>query len=1202
MGSRLEEEVLRDAKKGRHAGDSSTDLVDCDMGNMDTDAGISPDPVLPRDSEQPPLDSRASYASVVHDAGLTNKVAADATVLAPDKVIVRDEDCVVDRSGRFPKIKFADHVHDQIDLCMSQAIIVRLLGRNIGYQVLLNRLHALWHPRGEFQLIDLDSNYFLVRFEDPRDYELALTEGPWTLFGCYLTVQPWSRSFSTSEKHPSHVVVWVRLPGLPYRYYSKALFRRIAAIIGTVVKVDYNTQAGDRGKFARLAIMVDLNAPLVPCIGIDGFVQKLEYEGLQQICYGCGIYGHSKESCPKSNPGKDSESLDNGSSTVSITTSTLSKKPEELFGPWMTVDNRRRRSESDVTEPIPIDSIDTESPSSMTVTAAVSLGQPSSSTIRPFQAHDSGKNAAYIASNPPRKSKNSSSVSIRPSVVPMVSGQLVTLVEHHPSMRNVDHRAVTILEQGHGKEASGVVGVDKTRGFKVRNSKENAKSGLLIRKPSSAKTVSRPVLTDWVNNVQADLNAIALHKEASPAGSSKVIINQAGMLELQPSFPGLNGKDGLLSDPSLVTVDGEVISDQWMECNLVGSPSFGRETLNWDLMFAAILWNLWLHRNVVVFNSEGEDWGSIVIRSKWLVNSIVVASHNADHLVMRIADKGTDIVQITVQGKKEADACFEIKNTLVQKNYNIPLVADIHFAPSAALRVAECFDKIRVNPVNFADRRAQFEQLEYTDDEYQKELEHIEQVETAFEFAKICRNLDYHNFVFSMKASNPVVMVQAYHLLVAEMYVNGWDYPPHLGATEVGEGEDGRMKSAIGIGTLLQLSCRGPEMLHNYGDFKNEFGKSGSFVDNVILYLQDGLGDTIIVSLTEPPKEEIDPCERLVNVGMKVAELQQGVTPFEENHRHYFDFQRRSGQLPTLKEGEEVDYRGVLHRDGLVLMSISLDQLKLSSQLHSNMSKQELAKRLAPKRLIDIGMGIITPLSEQLRKPLPNAIALVNLKELSTRVYKLLPEGTCLAVSVHGDEPYEELETLKDIDATMLHHNVPCVEDKIGRVHAARRLFEYLSDNRLDFPVSVYNFFPNAGMTWSLMLVPMLEPFWWMDSGMPQKSAKICLTWLVFCLQEYVACPSCARTLFDLQEIITQIREKTSHLPGVSIAIMGCIINGSGEMTDADFGYVGGAPGKIDLYVGKTVVKRGIAMEYATDALVQLIKDHGRWVDPPKEE
>uniref|UniRef100_A0A224XF69 4-hydroxy-3-methylbut-2-en-1-yl diphosphate synthase (ferredoxin), chloroplastic n=1 Tax=Hypericum perforatum TaxID=65561 RepID=A0A224XF69_HYPPE len=618
--------------------------------------------------------------------------------------------------------------------------------------------------------------------------------------------------------------------------------------------------------------------------------------------------------------------------------------------------------------------------------------------------------------------------------------------------------------------------------------------------------------------------------------------------------------------------------------------------------------------------------------------------------VMRIADQGADLVRITVQGKREADACFDIKNTLVQKNYNIPLVADIHFAPSVALRVAECFDKIRVNPGNFADRRAQFETLEYTEDDYQKELEHIEQVftplvekckkygramrigtnhgslsdrimsyygdsprgmvESAFEFARICRKLDFHNFVFSMKASNPVVMVQAYRLLLAEMYVNGWDYPLHLGVTEAGEGEDGRMKSAIGIGTLLQ----------------------------------DGLGDTIRVSLTEPPEEEIDPCRRLANLGTRAAEIQQGVAPFEEKHRHYFDFQRRSGQLPVQKEGEEVDYRGVLHRDGSVLMPVSLDQLKapellyksLAAKLVVGMPFKDLATvdsillrelppvedtdaRLALKRLIDISMGVIAPLSEQLTKPLPHAMVLVNLKELSTGAYKLLPEGARLVVSVRGDESYEELEILKGIDATMILHDVPFAEDKIGRVQAARRLFEYLSGNNLDFPVIHHLQFSNgthrddlvigAGANAGGLLVDGLGDGVLIEA--PDQDFDFIRNTSFNLLQgcrmrntktEYVSCPSCGRTLFDLQEISAEIREKTSHLPGVSIAIMGCIVNGPGEMADADFGYVGGAPGKIDLYVGKTVVQRGIAMEGATDALIQLIKDHGRWVDPPAEE
>jgi len=618
--------------------------------------------------------------------------------------------------------------------------------------------------------------------------------------------------------------------------------------------------------------------------------------------------------------------------------------------------------------------------------------------------------------------------------------------------------------------------------------------------------------------------------------------------------------------------------------------------------------------------------------------------------VMRIADKGADIVRITVQGKKEADACFDIKNTLVQKGYDIPLVADIHFAPSIALRVAECFDKIRVNPGNFADRRAQFQKLEYTDEDYQKELEHIEEVftplvekckkygramrigtnhgslsdrimsyygdsprgmvESAFEFARICRKLDFHNFVFSMKASNPVVMVQAYRLLVSEMYVQGWDYPLHLGVTEAGEGEDGRMKSAIGIGTLLQ----------------------------------DGLGDTIRVSLTEPPEEEINPCRRLANLGMQASKLGKGVDRFEEKHRHYFTFQRRTGQLPVQKEGDEVDYRGVLHRDGSVLMSVSLNQLKtpeilyksLAAKLIVGMPYKDLATvdtillrelppaedteaRLAIKRLIDISMGVLTPLSEQLTKPLPNAMVLVNLKELSTGAHKLLPAGTLLAVTVRGDETYEELDIIKSVDATMLLLNLPREEEKVNRVHASRRLFEYLQENALNFPVIHHLQFPkgthrddlviSAGSEAGALLVDGLGDGLLLEAsdqdfdflrntsfgllqGCRMRNTKT----------EYVSCPSCGRTLFDLQEISAEIRAKTQHLPGVSIAIMGCIVNGPGEMADADFGYVGGSPGKIDLYVGKEVVKRGIAMEQACDALIQLIKDHGRWADPPAEQ
>nr|XP_009797237.1 PREDICTED: 4-hydroxy-3-methylbut-2-en-1-yl diphosphate synthase, chloroplastic-like [Nicotiana sylvestris] len=325
-------------------------------------------------------------------------------------------------------------------------------------------------------------------------------------------------------------------------------------------------------------------------------------------------------------------------------------------------------------------------------------------------------------------------------------------------------------------------------------------------------------------------------------------------------------------------------------------------------------------------------------------------------------------------------------------------------------------------------------------------------------------------------------------------------------------------------------------------------------------------------------------------------------------------------------------------------MSVSLDQLKtpeilyrsLAAKLVVGMPFKDLAtvdsillrelppvddkdSRLTLKRLVDISMGVITPLSEQLTKPLPNAMVLVTLKELSGGAQKLLPEGTRLVVSVRGDESKDELEILKSTDVTMILHNLPYTEEKTGRVHAARRLFESLSENSLNFPVIHHIHFPNdthrddlvigAGANAGALLVDGLGDGILLEA--PDQDFDFLRNTSFNLLQgcrmrntktEYVSCPSCGRTLFDLQEISAQIREKTSHLPGVSIAIMGCIVNGPGEMADADFGYVGGAPGKIDLYVGKTVVKRGIQMEHATDALIQLIKDNGRWVDPPAEE
>ncbi|MCE2984000.1 MAG: (E)-4-hydroxy-3-methylbut-2-enyl-diphosphate synthase [Parachlamydia sp.] len=290
---------------------------------------------------------------------------------------------------------------------------------------------------------------------------------------------------------------------------------------------------------------------------------------------------------------------------------------------------------------------------------------------------------------------------------------------------------------------------------------------------------------------------------------------------------------------------------------------------------------------------------------------------------MRLADSGCEIVRVTVQGMKEADACEGIKSGLLQKGYDIPLVADIHFYPPAALRVVDFVDKVRINPGNFVDKRATFKEIDYDDNSYARELERIEEkfipliekckrlkrsmrigtnhgslsdrimnrygdtpfgmVESALEFARICRQNDYHEFCFSMKSSNPQVMIQAYRLLTQAMYGLGWDYPLHLGVTEAGDGEDGRVKSAMGIGSLLL----------------------------------DGIGDTIRVSLTEDPWHEIDPCRRLVNLAENY--IGQGVAPFEESFRQIEEITRRKVHLSS---------KVPMHRDGTVFVSLPTSLLK----------------------------------------------------------------------------------------------------------------------------------------------------------------------------------------------------------------------------------------------------------------------------------
>ncbi|KAL4291711.1 hypothetical protein GQ457_14G003420 [Hibiscus cannabinus] len=263
--------------------------------------------------------------------GTSDKQRASESIEELD-VDITDADVRIGGASELPEIWFSDRVHDEIDSKLAKSMIIRLLGKTIGYRALWNRIMALWNPVGEINLIDLDNEYYLVRFANDEDFQKVLSGGPWVIYGSYLTVQPWSRYFNSAEDHPSHIMVWVRLPKLPYRYYTKSLFKYIAATIGKVVKVDYNTTEGKRGRFARLALIVDLSKPLVSGIVIDGRCQDIGYEGLPTICFKCVKYGHAEEVCGATEPAPGTDTI------------TDKRKPDDLYGPWMQVVNRRRRN------------------------------------------------------------------------------------------------------------------------------------------------------------------------------------------------------------------------------------------------------------------------------------------------------------------------------------------------------------------------------------------------------------------------------------------------------------------------------------------------------------------------------------------------------------------------------------------------------------------------------------------------------------------------------------------------------------------------------------------------------------------------------------------------------------------------------------------------------------------------------------------
>jgi (E)-4-hydroxy-3-methylbut-2-enyl-diphosphate synthase len=534
---------------------------------------------------------------------------------------------------------------------------------------------------------------------------------------------------------------------------------------------------------------------------------------------------------------------------------------------------------------------------------------------------------------------------------------------------------------------------------------------------------------------------------------------------------------------------------------------------------------------------------------------------------------GCQIVRITAPTVKDAANLKNIVADLRTRDCHVPIVADIHFKPEAALEAARWVEMVRINPGNYADSK-KFAIKEYSDDQYAAELSRIEEkftplvklcgelgralrigtnhgslsdrimnrfgdsplgmVESALEFARIARKHDFHNFKFSMKASNPKIMIQCYRLLVARLGEEGpdWNYPIHLGVTEAGEGEDGRIKSAIGIGSLL---C-------------------------------DGLGDTIRVSLTEDSPREIEVCRDLLaqvpglsaERGVRSAESGPGSSapsssfpfdPFNYARRHTPEIELAA----SVKCGGEQTVRVVVTR-------ATWDKIAPKISARADVKPEAVYEDLNVLE-IDPAQAFEVNCETQLvtvknGTPLP-AIAAFRL--LSAQLKRLGRNNPIL---------------LKDC---LVFSPAP-LEPKIALLRAAAVIGSLLADGIGD-AILVRS---EAGAGQSLRLAYNIL------------QAAGCRSFKT----DYVACPSCGRTLFNLQTVTGRIKARTEHLKGVKIAIMGCIVNGPGEMADADFGYVGGAPGKINLYVGKTAVKFNIPEVEAVDRLVDLIREHGKWAEP----
>jgi len=609
---------------------------------------------------------------------------------------------------------------------------------------------------------------------------------------------------------------------------------------------------------------------------------------------------------------------------------------------------------------------------------------------------------------------------------------------------------------------------------------------------------------------------------------------------------------------------------------------------------------------------------------------------------IRCIQAGAELVRITAPSKKEAENLQNIKNELRKRGYDTPLVADIHFTPNAAEIAARIVEKVRVNPGNYVDKK-KFEQIEYTDEEYAEEIERIRErftplvkickehgtamrigtnhgslsdrimsrygdtangmVESAMEFLRIARKEDYHEIVLSMKSSNPIVMVQAYRLLILHMMNEfGECYPLHLGVTEAGDGEDGRIKSAIGIGSLLQ----------------------------------DGIGDTIRVSLTEDPEFEIPVCRDLVerykpfqnfhinsDNGSSVIPLPY--SPFEYNRRETSAVMNVGGkQVPVViadfmiagtichQDLQAIGYNYNAEDDKWNITDAAADFLytgskiipfSLPSTLKIICDHHEWLNQTTSDKYFPLYQGKEFLIAQK-RSALLNFIA-INAADDNDDVIGNIRGDKTVVLCVYASSG-NSVQTTRSLFISLMNGGITCPV-----IIAVESGHSTIDEQLIHLSIE-------AG---ALFLDGMGDGIWLMNdpkkisdtivSGrtyLPAKNNHQFLNNTSFSIlqavrtrisrTEYISCPSCGRTLFDLQETTSRIRNVTSHLKGLKIAIMGCIVNGPGEMADADFGYVGSGVGKITLYRGKEVVKRNIDSDVAVSELINLLKESDAWVEP----